>query len=163
MNKTYQALLQGITLSTIGVVVLFALYVTGPWASPVYASRWRGDCGGWTKALAVWHVVGELLHWYAYVTIGTVIYRLHPVLKSVPSSVLTIYSMVAFIYGCGLGHLIAAYVIFDPVYQVEALWLSINGVISITASVLVAFSLVTAFAYVAEKRAELEKLIEKEV
>lgn len=88
MNTLY-ALIEGLVLAALGVAVAFVLLmVAGPedcfaWrpAGDEFARRWGGGCTGWTKPVALLHVVAGLMHWTAYVGTSRVVWRLHPVVR----------------------------------------------------------------------------------
>lgn len=129
-----------------------------------FVRRWDGCCTGWTRQLALFHMVPELVTWWAYINISFVIARLHPVLKSVPSSRYSLPMTVAFFPLCGGTHLLNAYAFLNPVYRPIGWFLWLTSVVSLAGSVLIAFSLVAAFSVVAANRkraAEIERKLAK--
>ena len=158
MPRFLQPILEG----TLYAVVIAALVAALGLALPVpeFASRWDSSCPGWTKTEAVWYVVGEALHWWSYVVVSMVIFRLHPILHTVPYSALTVRGVVLFVFGCGFGHLLEAVAVFVPAYRVVIGWLILNGLVSVGSAFLVAYSLVCAFDHVERHRhraSELER------
>ena len=128
--------------------------------TPEYASRWEGTCSGWTRTSALWYLVGEMLHWWSYMTVAVVVHRLHPILYSVPYSAATVRGMVLFIFGCGFGHLLEAVAMFKPAYEIVVGWLIFNGLVSFVSAFLVAYSLTRAFDVIEKQRrraADMEK------
>ena len=157
---------------TIYAIVIGALVaITGPLLpEPDFASRWDLSCPGWTRTTTILYLIGEALHWWSYIVVAMIIFRLHPILRTVPYSALTVRGISLFIFGCGFGHLLEGAAVFIPAYQVVISWLIFNGLVSVGSMFLVAYSLVRAFDVVERHRRramELEarfgrQLVEKE-
>ena len=126
-----------------------------------FASRWEGSCSGWTSDVAVVHIVGNLLLWWAYVTIATVMARLHPILQSVTYSGYTLLLICAIFVSCGATHLFDAWTFFHPLYRATGLFLILSGLIGLVGAVLVAHSLDAAFAIVHSKDLQAEAMAKR--
>lgn len=105
-----------------------------------FARRWDGTCNGWTKALAQQFILGDLMHWHAYLTVSIFIFIYHPI-KSVLHAA-AIYATCLFILGCGGTHLFDIYTIFNPVYNAQGWYMIVNGIISEYAMIFVLIVLV---------------------
>lgn len=160
MLKIWKPIMEGTFWSTALGMTLFAIPLPAWWLfdTEPFARRWDGGCSGWTQDLAILHMTGDLLQWWAYVTISFVVARLHPIMWEVPSAPVAVLFMILFIFGCGLTHLFNAYSVLYPVYRATGTFLVINGVVSVLAAIAVAHALVSAFAMVAKKDARLEEL-----
>ena len=168
MKRFWLAILEGTTWTLIGVLVCWLCLPTG-WYNPMktggsglfgadFARRWDGGCRGWTRGLATVHIVGDLMHWWAYTTASFILLRLHPIMDKIKGSRMAVYTMCLFIFGCGITHLWDAYASIYPVYRAFG-WLKIcNGMVSIAGAVLIAYTLVQVFAVVTAKRKRLEAL-----
>ena len=155
------AIIEGGIYASIGVVVATLLLPSGSLTGrvdPDFASRWMGNCTGWTKELTLWHLAGDLMQWYAYVVIAIVYARLHPILADIPSSRITVPLVVLIFTFCGGTHLYDAYTYFHPAYVGEAWYKTVAGIIGLTGCVFVAHNLYTAFGVVQRKNERLEKL-----
>jgi hypothetical protein len=158
-RKFWSALAEGTGYSLMGLAVVVCLIWFQPgWVDANFARRWDGSCGGWTNDEVLRHVAGNVLHWWSYVTIAFVIWRLHPPMRTVPYSSVTLFLTGLFVIGCGLGHLSGIMTAFWPAYRLEGSWLLINGVISSVATVFVAFSLTKAFDVVFQRRAKVAEM-----
>ena len=165
-----KALLEGTAWSTLGALGLFSTLAfvdrkfacvgqsTGGLFDADFASRWDGTCTGWTHGLCLLHMAGNLLTWWAYVTIAIVIMRLHPILHSVWSAKYTVVLMVSVFVTCGATHLIQAYTTLNPVYRIAGWFNLFAGLVGLTGAVLIAHSLVHAFARVTVERKRLREL-----
>lgn len=96
-----------------------------------FARRWDGSCHGWTRELALTHIVGDLMHWIAYCSVSYVIARWHPVSRQKVTSRITITLVAVFVFGCGLAHLVEAYTVFNPIYELQSKIKIANGIISL--------------------------------
>ena len=163
MKSFIGVLIEGTAYAICGLLIVLVLAGEGwPCAdaglfSSQFASRWDGSCTGWTRFDAWVFLIGSCLHWWAYCTIAFVFWRLHPAMRTVPYSTITISLVGCFILGCGITHLIAVYTLIHPVYRLEMAWLIVNGVVSDVATVFVAFSLTRAFEVVHAKRQQIEE------
>ena len=150
-------------IAAIGVIVMYLLLPENVFdenccAHTGFARRWDGTCGGWTRDLAMLHITGDLFHWHSYVTASMVILQHHPIMSRVKYSGAAVYTMVAFIFGCGLTHLFEAYATFHPVYYFTGWFKLFNGVVSEFGQYFIAYSLVIAFERVAEYRKKLDSI-----
>lgn len=105
---------------------------------------------------ALRYVIAQLLYWWAYSVISLTIWQRHPIIKWDRTSIITVYLTGAFVFGCGLGHLIEAYSVFDPVYDFLTLFLLLSSVVSCAATVFVVSGLIRATMITAKRRKELE-------
>lgn len=110
-----------------------------------FARRWDGTCSGWTQSLATFHVVNDLLLWTAYVIISLVMWRLHPIIKRVPTARITVPLICSVFLTCGAAHLFSAYVVFNPIYVFDGAFKMFAGVIGVFGALYVAHDLVTVF------------------
>ena len=159
-HHTVRAALMEGTLWTLAVGGLLFATLLLDWRELAFARRWGGGCGGWTNGLAMFHLCGMLAHWWAYTTAAFVILRLHPILEGVPEARIAVYLMVAFIFGCGVTHLLDAYTMFNPVYRQTGVFLFLNSIVSVLGAIFIAKALVRTFAVVAMKRKRAERLEE---
>ena len=164
MSRIYfRTVLVGFLTSAIGVLVAWLLLPLGAMDASImcapdgFARRWDGSCAGWTEGLAVKHLVGDLLHWWAYTTMAVVIAWHHPILKGDWKSWVTVNLTSIFIFGCGLTHLIEAYTVFNPMYIAQAGFKIANGVVSVAAMFFVIHGLLRSVALYEKRLAELEK------
>jgi len=164
MHTVKSALLTGTGISILGVIILYLFIPSGSFdlvntcCEFDFARRYDGTCGGWTTSLALFHVTGDLMHWWAYTTAAAILFQLHPIMAKVPSSRTAVYLMVAFIFGCGLTHLMEAYATFHPVYVFTGWFKFINAIISCVGAYFIAHALVRAFKEVKRQRDRLENL-----
>ena len=162
-----RAIIEGLLITLFGIAVCFFLLPQNAFIIDAnchlngFARRWDGSCSGWTQGEALFHVIGDLLHWWAYATAAMVILRLHPIMAKVPSSRAAVYLMVAFIFGCGITHLFEAYTTFNPVYIFQGWFKLVNGIVSIIGAYFIAHALVRAFAEVMKRRKQLEEFESK--
>lgn len=161
-RQFYYALIEGTIYTLVGLLIVFLWAYFGgafesDWVVSEFARRWDGTCSGWTRPINWIHLIGNVTHWWSYCTIAFVFWRLHPPLRTVPYSQITILTVGWFIIGCGVGHLIQIMTTFHPMYRTEGWWLVGNGVVSVVATVFVAFSLTRAFEVVTARRRQVEK------
>ena len=171
LQRVTLAVIQGTIWSLAGALFLFAIPVNvvmptpgGFWGklfTADFASRWDGGCSGWTQDVAVVHIVGNLLLWWAYVTIATAMSRLHPILVNVSYSGYTLLLICAIFISCGATHLFDAWAFFHPLYRATGLFLILSGVIGLVGAMLVAHSLDAAFAIVRSKDLEAEAMAKR--
>lgn len=83
-----------------------------------FASRWSGECSGWSKELIWLHVIADLGIWVAYMVIPMMLIRIAKTRKDVPFNFF-FFMFAMFIVGCGLTHLMGAIVPFLPVYYLD--------------------------------------------
>lgn len=95
-----------------------------------FASRWTGNCSGWTKELAIVHVISDILIWIAYMTIPMLLVRLARNRKDLPFSVL-FFLFAMFIIGCGFTHLMGAITTFYPYYYMDFWVKAITAAVSV--------------------------------
>ena len=126
-----------------------------------YARRWDGACTGWDKGLAMKFIIGDLMHWWAYVLISFMIITRHPIKKDIKGHAFTMWLTAAFIAGCGLTHLVSAYTVLNPVYKVQG-WVNIvNGSVSVVAMFTVVYGLVKARSITDKQNTELTDGLKK--
>lgn len=82
-----------------------------------FASRWSGNCGGWTWQFAMYHIVADLLIFIAYMAIPILLLKIVRERKDIPFGFFFIFS--TFIVGCGLTHLTGALINVWPYYYIE--------------------------------------------
>lgn len=109
-----------------------------------YASRWDGECSGWTKTMTLVHTAGDLLTWLAYLAISRAICLYHPIVKQVKSSQATMLAITFVFMTCGSVHLVNAYSNFYPMYRFAGYYKLAASLVGIAGSVLVTWSLVRA-------------------
>ena len=164
--QVFKAILEGWAWSMIGATVLWFAMPDSPddgWLfNNQFASRWEGGCGGWTNSLAMAHVIGDLLTWTAYVTIGIVMLRLHPIIRRLKTARITVSLIVTVFVTCGATHLLDAYATFNPIYVATGMFKNIAAVVGLFGAVFVAHNLVTAFAQHETDRKRLSELEERE-
>lgn len=123
-----------------------------------FASQWTGGCTGWTRPLAALHITGSAITWVAYVLIGTVVFRLHPISKKVYTARIMVPVVSAVLVTCGLVHLLEAYTVFNPIYVASAWFKTFVAAVSLTGAVLVSQTLVTVFDAAVKQRRRLVEL-----
>ena len=165
MKRILLALAEGIFWSAVGIVVLGFTLPAGPVDSGIlqnnFGSRWEGSCTGWTRSLALLHVAGDLFTWTAYVTIAIVIRRLHPVVRLLRKSWITVLLISCVFISCGATHLFDAYATFNPVYVATGWFKVVTAIIGLVGATLIAHDLVTAFDKVKIEQQRLLELEEK--
>jgi hypothetical protein len=155
MGRVIKVIAEGLFWATSGIGLLWLTLPSGfldakP-ANPgglfdnAFARRWDGTCTGWTKELATFHVVSDFLLWNAYVVIALVMWRLHPIIKRVPTARITVPLICSVFLTCGATHLFSAYVVFNPIYVFDGAVKAFAGVIGVLAAVYIAHDLVTVF------------------
>lgn len=164
-SKVSLAIAEGAIASVTGAVLLWLTLPAGtmgrhePSASGLFrddfACRWDGGCLGWTREVAVLHLVGDLATWSAYVVIAVVIIKLHPILARVRYSRLTVPLMTLVFVTCGGVHLLDAYATFRPMYVALGWYKNLAGLVGIAGAVLIAHNLVSAFDIVLREQREL--------
>jgi two-component system cell cycle sensor histidine kinase/response regulator CckA len=93
-----------------------------------FPARWH--CGAWTPAHGWVHIVADLVTWLAYMTIPLVIVgfvRRKPELE-VPR---VAWLFAAFIFSCGLVHLLEAVIFWHPLYRLAAVWKVVTALASV--------------------------------
>ncbi len=123
-----------------------------------FASPWSGECTGWTKPLALLHIVGSSITWSAYVLIGIVVFRLHPIAKRVRLAKFMVPVVSLVLITCGAVHLLDAYTILNPIYVVLAWAKILVAGISLVGGVLVSQTLVMVFDVAVKERRRLMEL-----
>lgn len=102
-----------------------------------FATRWDGNCTGWTNELALYHVVADILIFLAYMAIPALLIYLVKKRKDIPFDALFLLFAI-FIVGCGLTHLMGATTVFYPYYYLDFWVKAITALASIaTAAVFV--------------------------
>lgn len=166
MIRIIKVIGEAIFWATVGIGLLWLTLPSGP-QSPVnhgglfdnnFARRWDGTCTGWTRDLATFHVVSDLLLWNAYVLIALVMWRLHPIIKRVPTARVTVPLICAVFLTCGATHLFSAYVVFNPIYVFDGAFKVFAGVIGAFGAVYIAHDLVTVFDRIEDERSRLKVL-----
>ena len=167
-RRFWAAILEGTAWSLVGLCVVALLIDSrdafGAWKpeanhglfSADFSRRWDGGCSGWNRGESLKHLAGNVAHWWSYCTIAFVFWRLHPPMKTVPYSALTLTLVGWFIIGCGMGHLIGCLTMFLPMYRVEGYWLLYNGLVSVVSTFFVAYSLTKAFDFILIHREKIE-------
>ncbi len=100
-----------------------------------FASRWSGNCGGWTKSLVITHVIADLLIWASYMTIPVLLIRLSIKRNDLPFNIFFILFAI-FIVGCGFTHLVGAVTAFYPYYYIDFWVKSVTAFASIWTAIL---------------------------
>lgn len=146
-------------LCGIAATIVFG-FLTQDWTglfSNDYASRWSGQCNGWSPLLALTHCAGELAHWWAYAIISRAMLALHPVVEDVSPSRWAMRLSSLIFLGCGFTHLFNAYCIFDPRYALLGLFILGNGALSIAGAWFIVMSLSLASVRLAQRQREIDK------
>ena len=134
----------------------------GPYS---FARRWDGTCGGWDHSLVLLHTVGNVLTFWAYVILCMAVVRLHPIMRRIPSSKITVPAVSLVFLSCGMTHALAAYTNFNPIYVFDGWFRLAAGIIGIAGAVFVCHNLICAFGMVVKDRkrlAELERRLSPE-
>jgi signal transduction histidine kinase len=91
-----------------------------------FPARWF--CGTWSEQLGWMHILGDLSIWAAYMAIpivlGVFVIRGGSPLPS------TVWLFIAFIFTCGVGHLIESVIFYEPVYRLAGAWKWVIGIVS---------------------------------
>lgn len=162
--KFFSTILRSLIITILGIIIAYLLLqenvfeVSGSCHNNGFARRWDGTCDGWTKELAIKVIRGNLLHWWAYTTIAMTIWLNHPILKGSITSFLTVYMSGAFVFGCGITHLMEAYTVLNPLYWVQAWLLEVNGWISVISMFYVVYGLLRVTIIANKRREQLSKL-----
>ncbi|MCA8986282.1 MAG: hypothetical protein KDA78_01485, partial [Planctomycetaceae bacterium] len=125
-----------------------------------FARRWDGTCSGWTSSLAGFHAMSDVLLWMAYVNIAVVMWRLHPILRRLPTTRITVPLISCVFLSCALTHLLSAYVVFNPIYLFDAVLKNLSGLIGVVGAIYIAHDLVSVFGLIEAEQNRL-KTIEK--
>ncbi len=167
MTRIITVIVEGIFWASIGVGLLCLTLLPGLEAKPAnlggvldndFARRWDGTCSGWTRPLATFHVVSDLLLWNAYVVIALVMWRLHPIIKRVPTHRMTVSVICIIFLTCGATHLFSAYSVFNPIYVFDGVLKTLAGLIGAFGAVYIAHDLVTVFDVIEEEHCRLKVL-----
>ena len=168
MIRILKVILEGIFWATVGIVLLWLTLPSdfldhvppaqGGLFDNAFARRWDGSCTGWTQSLATFHVIGDLLLWNAYVVISLVMWRLHPIIKRVPTARITVPLICSVFLTCGAVHLFSAYAVFNPIYVFDGVFKTFAGVIGLCAAVYIAHDLVTVFDVIEKEHYRLKIL-----
>lgn len=140
------------------IVVAFAGPLDRALGGREFASRWDGGCNGWTRDRAWLCLLEESLHFLAYNLIAFSVLYQHPIIRDVPQSRLTMGLMFGFILGCGFGHLLDAYAVVHPIYDVVLLFDLVNGLVSLAAAWQINLAFLGLIQRYLEKRRRLEEL-----
>lgn len=127
--------------------ILLALLLCGigwMWDDSTYASRWHGECTGWTESVTLLHTVSDGLTAWTYFALAIALARLHPVLKFVRSSFVTLCLIAAVFASCGLVHGLAVFTNFEPFYLQSGMIKLVAAVIGVFGFVFVAHNLIVA-------------------
>ena len=122
-----------------------------------FARRWDGECGGWTRGLATFHIATNLGIWLAYVVIAVAIARLHPIIHRIASAWITVSLIVSVFVTCGATHLLAAYVVINPIFVFDAWFRLLTGGIGLAGALFISHNLVTAFDAIAREKKRLQE------
>lgn len=95
-----------------------------------FASRWTGQCTGWTQQLAAAHVIADIFIWLAYMTIPIALVRIARLRRDIPFNSF-FFLFAVFIVGCGLTHLAGAITTFAPYYYVDFWVKAVTAVASV--------------------------------
>lgn len=128
-----------------------------------FARRYDGRCSGWTAALTLKTTLAEVISWYAYVTIGFAVLRLHPLphyIKGARSTLLLLFWL--FIL-CGFVHLFIGYCNLHPLYNLLVVVEYINAVVSYIVSLRVAWALIEAFKIVDKAKLRVSEIYDAAV
>lgn len=82
----------------------------------------------------------------------------HPIMRGEWSSQMSVYLTGAFVFGCGLTHLVDAYTVLHPLYNFQILFLLVNGVVSVVAMFFVIYGLIRSTIVAAMMREQMEKM-----
>jgi PAS domain S-box-containing protein len=83
-----------------------------------FASRWGGDCNGWTRELAVAHIIADMLIWLSYMAIPLLLIRIMRSRRDIPFNTFFLLFAV-FIVGCGFTHFMGAITAVFPYYYFD--------------------------------------------
>lgn len=151
-----KSLLSGLMISfAVSVLVAFAFWQLD---AGTYADRWSGKCNGWTKPVAIQHVLSDFVMWVVYIVIAVSIAKLHPIMDRVRSSKVTVPLIVGVFASCGVTHLLDAYSTFHPAYSTTGYIKLAAAFIGAFGAVLIAHDLNVASRMVMEDREILRKL-----
>lgn len=159
-GRIVRAIMEGLLWSLLGLLLwlLPTTPITEGFFRNDFASQWTGACTGWTKPLAMLHIIGSWITWSAYVLIGIVVFRLHPISKKVQTAKIMVPAVSAVLVTCGVVHLFDAYTIFNPIYVASAWFKLFVAGVSLTGAVLVSQTLVTVFDAAVKERRRLAEL-----
>lgn len=124
-----------------------------------FARRVDGRCSGWTYDLAIKLAAAEVIAWYAYVTIAFVLYRLPPAPRYMNHTKLTILAIFWLFIFCGATHLMVAYTVFNPLYNMKLLIVTLNSLIAYVGAFRIAYSLSYAFKMLHRAKVRVDKII----
>lgn len=162
-GRVLRTVVEGLGLSLTGLLLWL------PGREPVaaglfrndFASQWLGTCMGWTKPLALLFLFGSWLTWAAYVLMGYVVFRLHPISNRVRLARIMVPTVSAVLVTCGSVHLVEAYSIFNPVFVALGALKLLVAVVSLAGAVMVAQALVAVFDVTLAERRRLAELESK--
>jgi two-component system, chemotaxis family, sensor kinase Cph1 len=108
------------------------------WLSGTEGFPPRWECGtGWTAALGWTHIVADLLTFAAYLAIPTTIWFFLRRRDDLPFPRVG-WCFVAFIFACGVVHLLEAVIFWEPLYRLSAVLKVITALVSVTTAVILA-------------------------
>lgn len=94
-----------------------------------FPARW--DCGNWSSAHGWTHVIADFMIFASYVAIPLALAYL-TLRRTVPAYPSILWLFVAFIFCCGLGHLVESIIFWTPIYRVSAVIKVITALVSLT-------------------------------
>lgn len=122
-----------------------------------FARKWDGSCTGWTRGLSLKFILSDLMHWWAYVLISLMILTRHPSTSNGIGYKVVIWLSGAFIFGCGVTHLVGAYTVINPLYEMQG-WVNLaNGIVSVIAMIFVVYGLIRSVVASKERDEELKQ------
>jgi PAS domain S-box-containing protein len=92
-----------------------------------FPARWR--CGNWSTSEGLLHIISDLLIWGAYFAIPLTLAYFISKRRDVPFSGL-FWLFAAFIFSCGMVHLIDAIIFYYPVYRLAGFMKAITAIVS---------------------------------
>lgn len=94
-----------------------------------FPPRWF--CGSWTDFLGWTHIISDLVIWAAYMAIPIALFYFISKRKNLPFSWIFLL-FIAFIFSCGIVHLVEASIFWQPWYRLSALIKAITAIVSVT-------------------------------
>jgi hypothetical protein len=168
MIRTIKAIAEGLSLAVLGMGLLWLTLPSGflneapagqgGLLNNVFARRWGGACGGWTRDVALLHVVNDLLLWNAYTVVSLVMWRLHPIIKRAPTMRITLPLICIVFLTCGATHLFSAYAVFNPIYVFDGAFKAFAGIIGAFCAVYISHDLVKVYGAIEYERGRLKHL-----
>lgn len=130
-----------------------------------FASRWSGDCYGWSFSLNILFMVSDFLVFTSYILVGMVLIRFHPTFTSIKYSKTAINLAILIFWTCGYDHLLSAFCHLKPYYWDLGYFKVVEATVGLLGAFYIAFALADRYFKIRkellDKSSKLHKLEQK--